>query len=302
MSKNAQIMSEIAHKVADLMTKHGTDWVKPWQGKGGAAVGLPLNIDTGNRYRGINTFLLMSEGFASRHWGTFKQWSAKGYKIKKGSKSTLIVFWKPLEKTVTREDGSEDVDKFWMLKTYRVFNGEQIEGWEEPRVTVTEVTNNPNTFQDCPSIEEFLAACGVVVNHGGDRAYYAPSVDAVQMPHKASFIGTKTSTPTEAYYSTLAHEATHWTGHASRLDRLKAKRFGDKNYAFEELVAELGAVFLSVQFGISPAPRPDHAAYLNNWIAALKADPKVLFSAASEAQKAIDLMENLAGTEITLAA
>jgi len=287
MSINQKIMSEIAHKVAALMSEHGTDWVKPWQGKAG---GFPVNFASGKQYRGINVFLLLSEGFASAHWGTFNQWKAAGAKVKKGSKATTIVLWKPLEKETKTEDGETQKDKFWMLRTFKVFNADQVEGWDAPAQDVTEAPVDANGFEHCPSMEEFFNQAGVLINHGGDRAFYSPAHDSVQMPKKEDFTGTETSTAAEAYYSTLAHEVTHWTGHKSRLDRLKAKRFGSKDYAFEELVAEMGAVFLSVQFGVSPAPRPDHAQYLNSWIKALRAEPRVIFSAASEAQKAVDFI------------
>ena len=299
MSVNQKIMSEIAHKVADLMTKHGTDWVKPWQGQAG---GFPVNVASGKQYRGINVFLLLSEGFSSQYWATFNQWKAAGAKIKKGSKATTIVLWKPLERQTENAEGETQTDRFWMLRTFKVFNADQVEGWEAPAQDVTATPVDANGFEHCPSIEEFFDEAGVQINHGGNSAFYAPSVDAVQMPRKEDFVGTDTSTAAEAYYSTLAHEVTHWTGHKSRLDRIKSTRFGDKDYAFEELVAEMGAVFLSVQFGISPAPRPDHAKYLNNWIAALKAEPKVIFSAASEAQKAVDFIAEAAEYDPAIAA
>ncbi len=299
MSVNQKIMSEIAHKVADLMTRHGTDWVKPWQGQAG---GFPVNAASGKQYRGINVFLLLSEGFSSQYWATFNQWKAAGAKIKKGSKATTIVLWKPLERQTENAEGEIQTDRFWMLRTFKVFNADQVEGWEAPAQDVTATPVDANGFEHCPSIEEFFDEAGVNINHGGDRAFYSPAHDSVQMPKKEDFTGTDTSTAAEAYYSTLAHEVTHWTGHKSRLDRIKSTRFGDKDYAFEELVAEMGAVFLSVQFGISPAPRPDHAKYLNNWIAALKAEPKVIFSAASEAQKAVDFIAEAAEYDPAIAA
>ena len=113
------------------------------------------------------------------------------------------------------------------------------------------------------------------------------------MPERERFLGTDTSTPTEAYYGTLLHELTHWTGHKSRCEREFGKRFGDEAYAMEELVAELGAAFLCADIGISPQPRPDHAAYVDHWLKVLKADKKAIFTAASQATKAADYLAGL---------
>ena len=113
------------------------------------------------------------------------------------------------------------------------------------------------------------------------------------MPERERFLGTDTSTPTEAYYGTLLHELTHWTGHKKRCEREFGKRFGDEAYAMEELVAELGSAFLCADIGISPQPRPDHAAYVDHWLKVLKADKKAIFTAASQASKAADFLASL---------
>jgi len=286
--KNQEIMEEVANRVVKLMETHGTNWVKPWQGSSG----FPHNIASGKNYRGINVILLMSAGFSTSVWGTYKQWSAKGAQVAKGSKGTRIVFWKPLD--VDDKDKPGKKKQIWMLKTYVVFNADQVEGYDAPTLPTIAA---PSEIA-CPEMDEYFAKAGVDLRHGGDKAFFSPMANFVQMPNKKDFNGTKTSTAREAYYSTLAHEVTHWTGHASRLDRIKASRFGSKDYAFEELVAELGAVFMSMQFGISPAPRPDHAQYLNNWIAAMKETPRVIFSACKDAQAAMDWLETETGTTI----
>jgi antirestriction protein ArdC len=131
------------------------------------------------------------------------------------------------------------------------------------------------------------------VKHGGERAFYRPADDIIQMPERERFLGTETSTPTEAYYGTLLHELTHWTGAKKRCDREFGKRFGDQAYAMEELVAELGAAFLCADLGISVTPRQDHAAYIDNWLSVLKADKKAIFTAASKAAQASDYLAGL---------
>ncbi len=293
MGITQDIQTEIAAKVIALMTEHGSNWTRPWASSGN---GMPVNASTGKQYRGINVMLLMMTGHGP-HWATFKQWKGLGAKIIKGSKGTTIVFWKPLEK----KDADGNVDKFWMLKTYKVFSADQVEGWDAPAANVA-APAEVGDWQDCPSMEAAFAAAGVNIAHGGDRAFYAPGPDRVQMPTKADFVGTDTSTASETYYSTLAHEVTHWTGHKSRLDRKEHKKFGDKVYAFEELIAEMGAVFLSIEHGVTVAPRPDHAQYLNSWLNALKAEPSMIMTAASEAQKATDYIAQAAQVEAAEAA
>ena len=297
--KNSEIMKDVAEQVLALMEEHGTGWVKPWAGQSG---GFPVNATTGKAYRGINIVLLFSRGFASPEWATFKQWKTNGASVMKGQRGTKIVFWKPIEVKDESKDDPDAKKKIWMLKTYTVFNADQVEGYETP--TVEPVAPIGDAIE-CPELESYLANAKIKIQHGGDSAYYRPSTDHIQMPEKPAFKGTDTSTPREAYYSTLAHEATHWTGHKSRLDRLDRLtngKFGDKNYAFEELVAELGAVFLTMQFGVSPAPRPDHAQYLNSWMKALRDTPRTILAAASEAQKAVDLLDAAQPVETAQAA
>ena len=299
MSKSKDKMSEVANKIAALMAEHGTGWVKPWEGK---AAGRPVNATTGKNYNGINILILMSAGFASPYWASYNQWQAVGAQVKKDQKGTFIMTPMPITSERKNKEGETETYTFMQYSTKALFNADQVEGWQAPAQDVIAAPVDANGFEHCAAMEEFFDQAGVQISHGGDRAFYSPKHDRVQMPNKTDFIGTDTSTAAEAYYSTLAHEATHWTGHASRLDRLKSKRFGDKNYAFEELVAEIGAVFMSVQFGVSPAPRPDHAQYLNNWIAALKAEPRVIFTAASQAQKAVDFIAEAAAHDRAIAA
>jgi antirestriction protein ArdC len=143
-------------------------------------------------------------------------------------------------------------------------------------------------------LEAFVKATGVRIQEGVPEACYRRGLDFIQMPQSVWFIGSKTSTPTQAYYATLLHELTHWTGAPHRLDREFGKRFGDHAYAFEELVAELGAAFLCSAFRIANAPRPDHASYLAGWLSVLKDDPRAIFTASSKAQEAIEYLGSIA--------
>ena len=172
------------------------------------------------------------------------------------------------------------------MKGYSVFNVEQVEGL--PAHYYTQQEHPLPLSERLDHAERFLTNTGATICHGGNRAYYSPSQDLVQMPPFEAF------RDKESYYSTALHELTHWTSHKTRLDRsFNAKKFGDHGYAREELVAELGAAFLSADLGITPDVREDHAAYLDNWLKVLQQDKRAIFSAAAHAQRAADFLQGL---------
>jgi antirestriction protein ArdC len=170
-----------------------------------------------------------------------------------------------------------------------VFNLEQVDGWQPPRPAT------PDPKRVLVEVERFVMATFADIRIGGDRAYYRPGTDHIQMPDRDRFTGTETIDATESYYATLLHELTHWTGHAARLDRDLSGRFGREGYAMEELVAELGAAFLCSDLGITNRPRPDHAAYIAHWLAVLKKDTRAIFTAASKANEARRFLTGLQG-------
>jgi antirestriction protein ArdC len=133
------------------------------------------------------------------------------------------------------------------------------------------------------------------VRNGGNRAYYATADDHIQMPPFGEFI------ENVSYYSTLAHEHTHWTAKPERCDRQLGKRFGDSAYAAEELIAELGAAFVCAHLGLSTEPREDHAQYIQSWLKVLRADKRAIFTAASKAQQAADYLIGRAGDSARIA-
>ena len=280
MSKQTETMTAIANKIADLMETNGNNWVKPWV-SGAALSSLPINAASNKTYRGIN--LLLLAGRSTPVWATYKQWADKGAQVLKGSKGTGIVFWQPMK----REDKNGKDESFMILKNYTVFNADQVEGYEYVAPTPIDCK-----VQTLPHVDEWVANTGADVRTGEAQCYYNRTGDFVNMPARNLFFDTDTSTATESYYSSLLHELTHWTGSPERLDRVKGKQFGDDAYAFEELIAELGATFLCAQLGISNDVRPDHAQYIKSWIKKLRSDPKFLFQAASKAQKAIDLLND----------
>jgi antirestriction protein ArdC len=219
-------------------------------------------------------------GFGSGLWGTYRQWAEAGAQVRKGEKSSYVVFYKEIEVAGATSGQDTEVDKRLFARATPVFAAEQVDGYDLP------VIANPNPMESIEAADAFVIATGASVAHGGTRAYYRPSTDSIQLPSRESFVGTATSTAAEAYYSTLLHELTHWTSHEQRCNRQLGKRFGDNAYAMEELVAELGAAFLCSEIGITAEPRLDHAQYLASWLSVLKADKRAIFTAASKASEA----------------
>jgi antirestriction protein ArdC len=259
----------------------------PWHRKG-SAICRPVNVASRNSYRGVNTVALWAaadaQGFADGIWGTYRQWQDRGAQVRKGEKSSLVIFYKdyaPAEGAASENDP----ERRFVARASRVFNIAQVEGYISPEAEATEDRIDPSQ-----AAETFITATGAKISIGGDRAFYRPSADIIAMPDRHRFIGTKTSTATEGWYSTLLHELTHWTGASHRIDRTFGKRFGDDSYAMEEMVAELGAAFICGDLGITAEPRPDHAAYIDNWLRILKSDRKAIFTAASAANKAAEFL------------
>lgn len=278
---------DVTNKIIAQMQTAGASCTNPIIG---ANIGMPRNAITGHRYSGINLLLL---GLTGGSWATFKQWQGKGCKVKKGEKGTQIVFFKPLK--VEDRDTGEEIE-IPMLKAFYVFHNAQVEATDDKSQAFldTLACKPANKAQSLADAEQWVANTGATIRHSErPSAFYSPMADYIHMPHAALFDDTKTSTATEAYYSTLLHELTHWTGHKSRCDRELKGKFGSPNYAFEELVAELGAAFQCALLGITPEPREDHAQYLNSWVRCLKDEPKAIFKAAALAEKALKHLEGL---------
>jgi antirestriction protein ArdC len=268
-------------------------WQRPWSA---GPVRVPTSLSTGKPYRGINVFLLdfeaMAKGYASPYWGTYRQIGERGGQVRKGEKSTQIVFWKLLDKTET-VDGKAVARKIPLLRLFHVFNVAQCDWSDDARLPQVPETNPVEAIEHAAQLVAGYLATGPTLAHGGDSAYYRPATDAVQMPEMSAFESA------EHYYSTLYHELTHSTGHDTRLKRDGIAqgtfgRFGDAVYSFEELVAEMGAAMCCLLAGINQAATlPSSASYLAHWVSALRGDASLIIKAASAAQKAVD---RLAGT------
>jgi antirestriction protein ArdC len=204
--------------------------------------------------------------------------------VRKGEKAAYVVFYKKIEMTADEKDEERRAARLFARAT-PVFAAEQVEGWAPSIEASPEGPPSP-----IEHAEAFVAATGANILHGGDRAFYRPSTDSIHLPSRDAFTGSQTSSAVEAYYSTLLHELTHWTGHPSRCDRQLGERFGGEAYAIEELIAELGAAFLCADLEITDQPRVDHAQYIDHWLTVLKGDKKAIFLAASKASEAVDFL------------
>lgn len=278
---------EVTDRVIAAIESGDLPWRNGWDGQG--ALRQPLRAN-GVPYRGVNVLLLWmsaaAQGFAGQHWVTFKQAQACGAQVRKGEKATRIVFFKQLE--VEGEGGEDDTRRIPMLRSYNVFNSDQVDGLPESIATAPLVDHG--AMRDAER-EAALRSCGAVINEGGTRAFYRLRTDEVTMPDFERF------SDGQAWLATLAHELCHWTGHKSRLDRDMEGQgeFGSPSYAREELVAELGAAFIGARLGIVGDHIESHAAYLQSWLKALKNDKRCIFRAASAAQAAADFVLANAG-------
>jgi antirestriction protein ArdC len=228
-------------------------------------------------------------GYESHEWASFKQWQERGANVRKGEKGTPIVFYKNLHVESSDVDASEDAEGGRTIPFARaswVFNAAQVDGH------VAQATALPESplFERIASVDRVIEATGAQIEYGGSRACYNRLTDRISIPDERAFFGTETSTAQEAFYSTILHELAHHSGSESRLNREKGKRFADRAYAFEELIAELSAAFLCSELGITNDPRPDHAQYLVQYLAILKNDKKAIFTAAAAASAATDFI------------
>lgn len=258
-------------------------WRKPWRTiRAAGASSVPVNAVTGRAYRGVNPLILWSRGDSDMRYLTYRQAQELGGNVKRGEHGTQITFWKKSSYTERGADGEEKTRSSMFLKVYTVFNVAQCEGL---KLNGTEPL--PDVLPPA-GMSEIFAKCQTEVLHGGDRASYSPGFDRITMPPAAAF-----SSP-DAYTATALHELAHWTGHKRRLNRELNNRFGDKAYAAEELVAELGAAFLCAHLGVNCALE-HHASYLQHWRSLLADDSRAIFTAASKAQAASDYVLNLIG-------
>ncbi|MGH7072233.1 MAG: ArdC family protein [Acetobacteraceae bacterium] len=282
MATQTEIREQITNRIVEALKTGIAPWRRPWSNL--SNTGSPANVVSGKAYRGINVLLLGLSGYRSRWWATFAQVQSLSGRVKKGERATRIVYWRQIEKVKENRDGHELVETFPLLKTYCVFNVEQCEGDGIERFLARPGTVTP--FVDFAPAEEVIAAPNARIEYGGNKAVYFPGEDYIQLPPKEIFDSQ------HEFYATAFHELIHFTGHESRLDRLKKNaRFGSEGYAVEELVAEIGGCFLCNEVGVKQSDDlSNQAAYLASWLNVLQADPTAIFSAASQASAATDFI------------
>jgi antirestriction protein ArdC len=282
------VYRRITDQIVSQLERGVRPWMQPWSAEHAAGRIVRPRRFNGLPYKGINVLMLwsaaMEKGYSAPLWMTFKQALEFDAHVRKGETGSLVVYADTITRTETDATTGEEAERaIPFLKGYTVFNVEQIEGLPEHFYAKPEPKGEP--VQRIERAESFFAATHAHIVHGGSRACYIVSRDQIHMPCIDCF------RDAESYYATLAHEATHWTRHSSRLDReFGRKRWGDEGYAMEELVAELGAAFLSADLDLAPELREDHAAYIASWIKVLKNDKRAIFSAASHAQRAVDFL------------
>lgn len=269
-------------------------WTKSWN----AAGSLPRSLASGKTYRGVNTLLLglaaVLDGYTSPWWGTYKQITAEGGQVRRGETHTKVTLWTSFTKDEPQDDGSTKKKTIPLLRTFQVFNLDQAD-WAEglPKRCQPTAGIDHDTLAEGEALFDgyFSRPGSPSLVFGGDRACYSKAADRVTCPRRQDFRSI------EAFYSTLAHEAGHSTGHPSRLARegiIEGHRFGDPLYSKEELVAELTAAFICAVLGIDRGEEEaQSAAYLANWIGVLRGDRRLVIQAAGAAQRAADLIQGV---------
>lgn len=261
-------------------------WVKSWSEAGSS---IPMNAVSNRPYSGINVLLFwmsMNAGYGRPRYLTFKQALEAGGHVRKGEHGTRVYYFKQL---TIKDRQTEEEKQIPMLREYTVFNVSQCEGLPDHVVTGTDRQTPKNQDEREADADAFIKAVGADFREGTGIPCYVPSKDFISMPPFASF---KDRT---SFYGVAFHELTHWTGAKHRLDRDFKGRFGTRAYAAEELVAELGASFLSAEFGLDTVSQS--ASYLASWIELCKDDPRAIFTAASKASAAAAYLRELAIAE-----
>lgn len=285
MTSRPDIYQTITNKIIAALEAGTPPWICPWATTGQA---IPANLSSGRHYRGVNILLLnmqqMAHGYPLNRWLTFNQARALGGCVRKGETGSTVVFFKLLgcqaeDAAVHTASDAPKRKVIPLLRSFTVFNAAQVDGLPEALGAVPAPAEG---WSPVDAAEAVLAASGAVIRHGGDRAFYRPADDIIQLPMASQF------PKADAYYSTALHELVHSTGHPSRCHRPLLSRQHIEAYAFEELVAEMGSAFLCNHVGIKGELQ--HASYISHWLTALKSDKRLIFTAASAAQRAVDFL------------
>jgi antirestriction protein ArdC len=283
----ASLYDEITDKIIAELEAGRVPWVQPWgTAAAKATLAMPKNAATSRQYGGINILILwgsvIEKEFTGQSWLTFRQALTLGGHVRKGERGTTVVYadrFVPAdEKRRARETG-EEAQAVPFLKRFTVFNTDQCDGLPAD-IATTAPPPLPAMIE--PTVEALINATGIDFRIGGNRAFYAPTEDYVQVPPPAAYFE-----PIN-WHRTALHELSHASGHKLRLNRDLSGTYGTKKYAFEELIAELGAAFSCASLGIVPTVR--HADYIGAWLEVLREDNRAIVRAASQATKAADYL------------
>lgn len=297
MPSQTEIRQQITSTIIHALTNGDLPpWRKPWRTSSNA--GAHANVVSKRPYSGVNPLLLEvashHHGFQSRWWATFKQWKEMGgsvmrrpANVRPGSWGTTVVFCRQITKTDSDDNGDETKDSFWMLRSYTLFNIDQVVGIDLDYLRVSDDEFDDSDVEErFDKAEEVIAACGFDIRYGGERAFYNFENDFIQVPPRSRFA-------LPEFYETIFHELVHATEHPKRLNWDRAT----ESYAMGELIAELGGCFVTSEIGLPTADNlTNHAAYLKSWLKGMNDDPTFIFKAASQASKAADFILSFSRT------
>ena len=295
-NKQDQIRTEITNRIVESI-KSGNlpPWRKSWSND--ANCGPGVNVISKKRYTGINPLILqlsaMKHGFNSKWWGTMKQWNDLGAKIKRrpddvppGQWATQIVFFTPITKKKIDANGTEKEDKFFFMKTYSVFNIDQVEGDLDHLRAGNALLNQSEIDEKYEAAEKAVAAIPVEILYGGNQAYYDPTNDRIHMPHRHQF-----TSSLDHFYEVIGHELVHFSERRLNWDRKNS------GYAMGELIAEIGACFWCAELGLSMEDFDLNCSYLKGWLAAMENDHSFIFKAAAQSSKSVTYLLSFSRTE-----
>ncbi len=283
----ANLYDEITDKIIAELEAGRVPWVQPWgTSVAKAPLGLPRNAATSRSYSGINVLILwgavIEHGFPGQGWLTFRQALSLGGHVRKGERGTTVVYadrFTPEDEKRRAFEAGEEAQAIPFLKRFTVFNTAQCDGLPDD-IEATVPPPPPGMIE--PQVEALIKATGIDFRIGGNRAFYVPSLDYVQVPPPAAYFE-----PIN-WHRTALHELGHASGAAHRLNRNLSGAFGSKLYSVEEITAELISAFCCASLGIVPTVR--HADYIGSWLEVLREDNRAIVRAASQASKAADLL------------
>lgn len=298
MPTQTELRSEITQQIIEALEKNLVPWRRPWLSSENA--GRPTNLFSNRCYCGVNPLLLelhsMKHGFHSKWWASFRQWKGICGEVKRrpphvepGDWGARIVFYSPIKKTVTNEQtGEQDEETFFVLRSYSVFNIDQVEGKHLDRYRV-DLEHQDQTWPNFKPAEDLIAATGATIKHEGDQAFYRRPTpfdlwpahldgDFINLPPKGAF----RSLPD--YYETAFHELAHYAEIRTGWD------YRERGYEMGELAAEIASSYLSQELGLPQGRLADHAAYVKVWLDAMKGDSSYVFKASTQASKAADYL------------